>query len=182
MLWERVPLTLSWCTALTGWLTRLLIKVLAQEYKRKLAEAKVPNDSEIEPKQLSLALKRIRIQEDRLIDAYKNEAIDLDQLKVEMGKLRARKQETEQRQKRLEQQGREQTNLKEGLAHLEAFCRRVSQGLQNLTFEEKQKLLRLVVDHVTLEGQKVCIHAVVPMDSPNNFASLCPRNVNRGAS
>jgi hypothetical protein len=142
-----------------------------------LAEAKAPDNVEVEERQLSLALKRIKNQEDHLIDAYRNEVIELDQLKAEMGKLKLRKQEVQQRQKALDQQGREQARLQEGLCQLESFCEQVSQGIDSLTFDEKQKLLRLVVDHITLEGQKVCIHAVIPMDSPGDFVSLRPYGV-----
>ena len=151
--------------------------VLAQEYKRRLTKAEAPNNLETERRQISLALRRIKTQEDRLIDAYKNEVIELDQLKVKIGGLRAHKQEIEQRQEVLEQQNREQISLEEGLARLENFREQVGQGLDNLTFEDKQKLLRLVVERVTLEGEKVCIHAVVPVDSPSSLANLRLRGI-----
>jgi uncharacterized protein len=152
-------------------------ELLAEEYRRRLAQAKAPDNLQAQQKQMSSSLKRIKTQEDRLIDAYRNEVIELDQLKVEMGKLKAHKQEIEHKQKALDQQSREQASLEKGLSQLEDFCEQVSQGLDSLTFEEKQKLLRLVVDHITLEGDKVCIHAVIPTGSSGNSVNLRPYGV-----
>lgn len=57
-------------------------EVLAQEYERRLNELTKPDGYNVEWKQLSLALKRIKVQEDRLTDGYLNEALDLLRYKV----------------------------------------------------------------------------------------------------
>jgi len=43
------------------------------------------------------------------------------------------------------------------LEHLERFCRQVSQGLETLTFEERQQLLRLVVERITVDNGRIRI-------------------------
>ena len=62
--------------------------VLAQEYQRRRLQSEVPDYLETQEKRVDLVLRRVKVQEGRLIDAYKNEAIELPQLKEEMGKLR----------------------------------------------------------------------------------------------
>ena len=46
-----------------------------------------------ERRQVELALKQVRIKEDRITQAYANEAMDLKRYKTEMDRLRARIQE-----------------------------------------------------------------------------------------
>ena len=48
---------------------------------------------EHERRQVELALKQVRIKEDRITQAYANEAMDLKRYKTEMDRLRARIQE-----------------------------------------------------------------------------------------
>ena len=57
---------------------------------------------------------------------------------------------------------------------LEAFCERVSQGLENLSFEERQKLLCLVVDRIVVDGQRVHIEGVIPVQGHTPGDALRP--------
>ena len=145
--------------------------VLAQEYERR--KSKTTHLPEGQRKQLALALKHVQVQENRLIDAYKNEVIELEQLRAEMGKLKARRQELERQQKEIERQDREAERDSEVLNRLESFCQRVSVGLQGVTWGEKQKLLRLLIDRVVIDGQQVSILGVIPVGQPGQDV-LCP--------
>ena len=101
------------------------------------------------------------------------------QLKEEMGKLKCREEGLQGQHEVLERRHREHLSIRDGLAHLEAFCGQVSQGLENLSFQERQKLLRLVVDRIVLDEQRVRIEAAIPLGSPGDFANLRPRSLNR---
>ena len=48
------------------------------------------------------------------------------------------------------------------LQYLQTFCHTVAEGLDGLSFEERQELLRLVVDQVTVENETVRIETVIP--------------------
>ena len=45
---------------------------------------------------------------------------------------------------------------------LQTFCHRVSEGLDRMSFEERQELLRLVVDRITVEDETVRIDTAIP--------------------
>ena len=45
---------------------------------------------------------------------------------------------------------------------MEQFYLRVAQGLEAMTFEERQRLLYLVVKRITMEGRRVRIERVIP--------------------
>jgi len=149
-------------------------KMLAQECQRRLSQSQSMVGQEGEEKQLTLALKRVKSQEDRLIDAYKNEVIDLPRLKEEMGKLKARREQLERQRQDLDRAARHQADAADALERLDAFCQRVAKGLQSLTFEERQKLLRLLVDRIVVGRQSVRIEGIIPLDRPNMRGVLRP--------
>ncbi|MBI4234518.1 MAG: recombinase family protein [Chloroflexi bacterium] len=137
-------------------------QVLVEEYKRRLAHARMPDALEAERKQVALALKRVKAQEDRITDAYVNEAMELDRYKAEMQKLRQRREELERAAQDIERRERQEQDSCRALERLERFCRQVAQGLEAMTFEERQQLLRLVVERITVEDGRVRIETVIP--------------------
>ena len=59
------------------------------EYKRRIASDSDVSALESQAKQVDLALKRLKSQEDRITDAYMHEAMDLDIYTREMKKIKA---------------------------------------------------------------------------------------------
>ncbi len=110
-----------------------------------------------------MALKRLKTQEDRITDAYVNEALELDRYKVEMNKLRQRRLELERTNKELERRARMEIDTNKALEHLEMFCTQVAQGIDSLNFDERQKLLQLVVERVMVENGVVSVETVIPV-------------------
>ena len=150
--------------------------ILVQEYQRRRSQNERAGGLETKEKQVDLALRRVKNQEDRLIDAYKNEAIELARLKEEMGKLKARRESLQKERRELQRLRQEQVRGEDALVRLEAFCERVSQGLENLSFEERQKLLRLLVDRIVVDGQQVRIEAVIPLQGRAPEVALRPNH------
>ena len=137
-------------------------EVLVEEYRRRLAQTDSPHGLEVERKRVALALKQVKAQGDRVTDGYINEAMELDRYKAEMEKLRARRQELERVTKDIDRRERQEADSRTALEHLERFCGRVAQGLDALTFEERQHLLRLVVERIVVEDGRVRIETVIP--------------------
>ena len=48
------------------------------------------------------------------------------------------------------------------LDYLDSFCRRIAQGLDAMTFEERQQLLCLLVERITVKDGQVKIETVIP--------------------
>ena len=84
---------------------------------------------------------------------------------MKMDQLREQRRLLETQLRDLEKREEEQVQTRDALERLEVFCDRVAEGLDNLTFEENQQLLRLVVERVTYQDYKVRIDAVIPMDT-----------------
>ena len=139
-------------------------ELLADQYRKQLSDSSVSNEFELAGKQIVLALKRVLVQENRMTDAYRSEAIELDRYKVEMSKLRKRRVGLEKQQVELDQARAKETQRESALEHLERFCQKVSIGLDFLTFEERQQLLRLVVEKIIVKDDSVRVETVIPMD------------------
>ncbi len=138
--------------------------VLRQEYERRTAEAASVSGLEAERKQVSLALKRVTVQEDRITDAYRNEAMDLHRYKAEMHNLQERRAELGHAAKDIDRRAQQELDSRNVLQHLDRFCHQVASGLGTMTFEERQQLLRLVVERVTVKDSTVHIETVIPLD------------------
>jgi len=137
-------------------------EVLVAEYKRRLKETGSTTGIDGERKQVHLALKRVKSQEDRVTDAYINEAMDLERYKLEMAGLGQRRTELERLSHELDGKAKQEIDSRKAVEQLERFCSQVAVGLNSMTFEEKQELLRLVVERITFEANQVTIETVIP--------------------
>ncbi len=63
--------------------------------------------------------------------------LEIPRLKQEMGKLKAPREALERERRQLERLRQERVRGEGTLVRIEAFCERVSQGLENLGFEER---------------------------------------------
>ena len=99
--------------------------------------------------------------------------MDLQRYKMEMDRLRARSKELEGISRDLARKADQEQDAKSALQHLQTFCHRVAEGLDNRSFEERQELLRLVVDRITVENETVRIETVIP--GPNDGGQLRTR-------
>ena len=76
---------------------------MIDEYQRRLAMATSQAGLETERKTVALALKRANAQENRITDAFINEAMELDRYKAEMDKLGQRRMALERAEQEIDQ-------------------------------------------------------------------------------
>ena len=126
-----------------------------------------------ERKKLGIALKRVAAREDRVTEAYVSEAMNLDRYKEDMDKLTSHRQELDRPQREVDQCQRQKQDTQKALARLEQFCHQVPKGLTSLTFDERQQLLRLVTERITVENGVARIDTVIPPDQ-DNFRNRYP--------
>ncbi len=138
-------------------------ELLVEEYERRLRDTGSADDSELEQRRVGLAQKRIKAREDRVTDAYLKEAMDLARYKSEMGKLRQEHEGLERIRREIERRQVVEEESRGALEHLTRFCDEISTGLDNLAFEEKQRLLRLVVENIAVDNGVARIDTVIPV-------------------
>jgi site-specific DNA recombinase len=147
-------------------------QLLVAEYTRRLESTRSANHLELEGKQIVLALKSLKPQEDRVPDAYTNEAMDLTRYKTEMNRLADRRKELDRIKQDIERRSRQEDASRKALDQLEAFCAHMKVGLENLTFEERQQFLRLVVEGITLADGKVKVETVIPTEQDGKLRNV----------
>ena len=100
-----------------------------------------------------------------LIDAYQAAAIELDELKERRRQIEDHARHLRERLDELRRQCGEREQAIRLLEGLEAFCASIRASLIDPSFEVKQKVLRLVVDRIIFEENRVTIRHIIPMTS-----------------
>jgi site-specific DNA recombinase len=112
-------------------------------------------------------------QLDRLTEAYLNGIIPLDEYQRRRTDLEKKRQGLEDLEKQLDHQV-DRTNELVGLsASIEHFCQRIQLGLENATFEQKRKLVELLIDRVVVKNSDVEIRYVIPTSSASERVRFC---------
>ena len=150
-------------------------RILIDQYREQIEQSQAADGFDLEKKQLEFILKRIVVQEDRMTDAYRNEAIELDRYKSEMGQLRGRREAAQSQRSELEKRRVQAESQRSAIEQVEGFCHRVSAGLDSLTMAEQQELLRLLVERITVRDGRVTVETVIPTGGGGG-GHLCTRD------
>lgn len=140
---------------------RLIIEQVAKlRDKETKSRDNITKDIEVIDKDF----KNTETEENRLLDAYRQNAITMEQLKDQMAKIQDRKKELEQgKQALLKRQD-------SGISHVSAkktindYCSQIERRLNGLhdDFEGKRFLLSLAINRIVLEGRRVRINGKIP--------------------
>jgi hypothetical protein len=103
--------------------------LLAKQYEKQIAQYANAKNSETERKQIKAALKKAKIQENRITAAYANKVMGLEFYGTEMGKIRHHRLELERQIEEFDLQQRQEQDSQSALDHLVRFCGQVTQGL-----------------------------------------------------
>ena len=136
-------------------------KVLIEQYNQR-QEPGYGTAEQQEQQRLKRRLSALRREDQRLIDAYQLDVIELDDLKERRERIAEECRRLEERLTSLTQQQQEQQRQAALATTVEEFCRNISSALDNPSFETKQKILRLVVDRVEFVEDQITIKHVIP--------------------
>ena len=112
-------------------------------------------------------------QLERLTEAYLGGVIPLPEYERRRAEIGARDASLAEQERRL---SGEADRLNEALglaASLEAFCERVSTGLENATFDQKRQLVELLIDRVVVTGDEIEIRYVLPTSPQSEHVRFC---------
>ena len=143
------------------------------EYKLRLATSD-QDSSEQESKRLGSELRRLDKAADRFLDLYGDEHIDREQLDNKLYEKSVQKKAINDQLQALNRRKQDDANRQRKWKDLQAFCDSVKAGLSNLTEDERQKLLRLLIERVTINSNSIRIELAVPLDDPQAVYRLRP--------
>jgi len=131
------------------------------------AEAKQQNISSLEAQQSQLLQRQQRIerQDQRLLDAYQAEAINLAEMQTRRQKLSAESQQIEQEIRQLASARQQTVHWRQVIDNAETFRKLLGDNLEGLSFEERQAVTQCLIKKVVVTGEEVDIHFVLPFES-----------------
>ncbi|MGZ6638343.1 MAG: recombinase family protein [Solirubrobacteraceae bacterium] len=137
-----------------------------------------PNDDDLIGTQLAALerkLEQTELERRRLLDAYQAALLDLDELTRRTATLTARRDQLAAEHADLTARRADlarENRLRRGIA---GFAERVLASLDELDFDGRQRLLRIVVEKVQVTGWRVEIHLKIPLTDDNPPTPREPR-------
>ena len=145
---------------------------------RRLAAARNADPTERREKALKREAIRLRKSMDRLLTAYQEDLITIDEFRERMPALRQREQATQAELQSLVDQEQERATYLRLAETLTGFLTRLRSSAETLDVEERQRIVRLLVKDVLVGDDTIVIrHSIpVPNDPPSNHEPPSPAN------
>ena len=112
----------------------------------------------------------------RLLDAYQGGALELPELQKRRQLVNSKLEMLNREQELLRKMAAEQKKETDIKASLAEFAALVSTSLKRISFENKQKLLRMVLDRVVVNDWNVDVHYNIPLPKPRRPNKKCQPN------
>jgi site-specific DNA recombinase len=164
-------------------------KLVRTEIDRRLQAARTEHPAARRREALDRDLTRAGAAIGRLIEAYQEQLVSLDELRARMPALRKRQSTLRAQLDALDTELHDAETYLKLADNLEQFLARLADGLDQLSVEEQQRILRLVVREVLIGGDDDTItirHSIpTPNGGPNGSYPLrgsSPRRALRGSA
>jgi hypothetical protein len=121
------------------------------------------SDGRAEAEKWAAQLRRLDREEVRLVDAYQAEAISLDELKERREQLRVRRQAAVAQRDAGIAARASRAAADAAWREWATFCERIRGRLASLSADERQQILRLVVERVIVKDGALEVRHVIPL-------------------
>ena len=143
-----------------------------QELDRRLAAAQAADPTRTRTQAVERDLARVGKTIERLLTAYQEELVSLEQLRERMPLLRQREQALRHELNALVEQTRDRAAHLRLAETLSAFLRRLRSAAETLDVLERQRIVRLLVKEVLVSDDTIVIRHCIPVPSgPSPTAS-----------
>jgi site-specific DNA recombinase len=133
---------------------------------------------EMRARRVSLRKARVSLEQqlERLTEAYMGGVIRLEEYGRRRRELEEKTFESQERE--LEQQADRRMELSGMVSRVEDYCRRVSETLASANFEQKRRLVELLIDRVIVTEEEVEIRYVIPTRGSGEHTRFCHLRTN----
>ncbi len=133
----------------------------------------LPQELQVRRANLGQAMAGIERQNERLLEAYLGEVLQMPEFERKRRELERRMETLRAQQEQLEALARQRVELGKVADSIEEFCRQVRSGLDTATFDRKRALVELLIDHVVVTDEEVEIRYVVPTSQSGSRYPFC---------
>jgi site-specific DNA recombinase len=148
-------------------------EIIQTALQRAQSGAWLPQELQARVENLRKSRTTLENQLNRLTEAYLNNVIPLAEYQRRRSELEHRLAELEEQEKQLTNQVDRQKELAGLGTSVEQFCKRVQTGLEIATFEQKRKLVELLIDRVVVKDGDVEIRYVIPTSLESEHVRFC---------
>ena len=133
----------------------------------------LPQELKARLENVGKAIAHTERQRERLLEAYLGGVLELAEFERKRKELESRADALLAQERQLEASARERTELAAIADSIEEFCERVRAGLADATFEQKRRLVELLIDRVIVNDEEVEIRYVVPTSPEGPHQPFC---------
>jgi site-specific DNA recombinase len=133
----------------------------------------LPQELQARRENLRKARQQIAQQIERLTDAYVRSVIPLAEFERRRGELEQKDQALARQDEQLSREAVNHESLLIPAAGIDEFCKRIQVGLHQASFEQKRRLVELLIDRVIVDGEQVEIHYAIPTAPAGETARFC---------
>jgi len=147
--------------------------LIQQELDRRLAAARTSDPTRKREQSLQRELSQVDKGIERLLTAYQEELLSLEQLRERMPMLRQRQQALRAELQAITDQANDRAAFLRLAETLTAFLTRLRSAAENLSVTERQKIVRLLVKEILVGEDTITIRHSIPIPSapPQNGGS-----------
>jgi len=143
-------------------------QLIQSELERRLAAAREADPTKRHEEALRRELVRIRKSIDRLLTAYQEGLLALDELRERMPNLRRREQADNAQLQAIANQSVERATYLRLAETLTTFLTRLRSSADALDISERQRVLRLLVKEILVGDDKIVIRHCIPLPTGGN--------------
>jgi site-specific DNA recombinase len=141
--------------------------LITAELDRRLAAAHAAEPSRRRQETLERELVRLNKAMERLVTAYQEDLLSLEELRDRLPDLRRRAQGTQAELRAIADQTAERAATLRLAESLTAFLTRLRTNAQTLDIQERQRIVRLLVKEVLVADNTIVIRHSIPVHAPS---------------
>ena len=143
--------------------------LIQNELDRRLAAAKTADPAKQRERDLQRELTRARQSMNRLLTAYQEDLLSLDELRRRMPELRRREQTLQTELQSILDQTNDRAAYLRLAQTLSSFLARLRTAADTLDIEERQRIVRLVIKEILVDKDTIVIRHSIPLPTmPSN--------------
>src|SRR5487761_721772 len=136
--------------------------LIESELERRLTELRRADPTKAQRKQLELEMSRAQAAANRLVSAYQEDLVGLDELRSRMPELRKRQASIRAQLDALDAQLVDRETVLALAETLHSFLGRLREGAANASIGDRQRIVRLLVKDVLIGPDQVVIRHSIP--------------------
>ncbi len=133
----------------------------------------LPQELKVRQENLRQGRVALERQLERLTEAYLGEVVPLAEYQRRRQDLERRDAALAAQERQLRAHSHQHMKLAGIVGSVEDFCERVRSGLANATFEQRRKLVELLIDRAIVTDEEVEIRYVIPTNSSSEQVRFC---------